>query len=685
MVCALLAAGCANPLDAFGDDESAPAIGSESAEGSSDGDGASDGDDDSIDARLDSSGITASFRDGTCGFEVPEGWQPRCGTVSVPMDWETGEGTVDLAVAVFEAVGADSAGDPVIYLDGGPGSHALDTAQFAVESLIDPLTARGDLILFDQRGAGLSEPRLDCPETAELTRTIEDDPGIGEDEATGMFHDALGDCRKRLIGTGIDLTDYNSINNAYDVEAIRVALGYESWNLYGVSYGTKLGLEVLRRHPDGVRSAILDSVYPPQVDSVLENPGTFVESYQRVLQACAVEPACSAAGDLGERIRDVVAGYEAEPVRVEVRDWITGEVDDVFVTGETIVDVIVGSLYSPSQFTDIPELIEGLEQGRTGEIATFLGQDRTTERFFTTGMFFSIACHEEISFADPDTVAAAVPDDPFGLRDRFDFASNTGNLAFGTCAAFENGQAPDTSNTAVASDVPTLLMAGVYDPVTPVSWAEAAAETLSNANLVIAPHGSHGVSTDECGIGIVLDFLQDLNGDLDTACLAEDELRFLPGDGQDAEVPLEAVGFDLESYGVRIESVRPTDWDVGTLFGDQYRRNSFLDPTQLYQLAGDRFLGEVLEEFIQDEQAVTLSQPEPFSGLDAIGPVSAETLSRTWQRRTARAETVAVEWFQREDGDNTVYVVLVSTVAEQDRLLGTVMLPALESIDVAAL
>ncbi len=683
---ALLTAACVTPLDLIGgDDQAEGRIGSEALDGgdgssgvgaSADG-GLDPGADPELPARLRESAFAA----GACGFAPLDGLEPRCGTVVVPENWAEGTGRIELAVAVFESTNPSAESDPVIYLDGGPGSHALETIEFVVDDFLLPLLDRGDVIFFDQRGAGLTFPRLDCTETVEVTRRLEDDPSIDDDEATEAFHGALGDCRQRLLDSGIELTAYNSINNANDVEAIRLALGYERWNLFGISYGTKLGLEVLRRHPDGVRSAVLDSVYPPQVDSVLENPSTFVDSYRAVVAACGAEPACAGAGDLAERIEAVVARYEADPVRVEVRDWILDESDEVFVTGETVIELVLGALYTPSQFTDIPELITELENGRTDAIETFLSQDRTTERFFTSGMFYAIACNEEISFADRADVVAALPEDPFGLKEGFDFASNTGTLAFGTCEAFANGQAPAVSNTPVVSDVPTLLMAGAFDPVTPVSWADAAAETLSRSHLVIGPRASHGVSGGRCGMSVALAFLADPDSKPDDRCLADEPLRFLAP--ADDPIELEAVTFRIEDFGVEISTVRPEGWFVGSLEGDQYRQESILDPTEFYQLAGDPSLGFVLADFIGEEQGLSISDPEPFTG--SVGPITADGIPRDWEHRSGRNDSVAVEWFETRIDGQATYIILVSTVEQLAANLASIVLPALEAIDVAAL
>lgn len=676
---AVIGAACANPLDRLREDaaeQTAVTIGSEpvgpvtqSASGES---GSAGG-----------FVITAEFEEGNCPFEALADHEPRCGTVTVPADWENDEGLIRLPVAVFSSTADQPADDAVIYLDGGPGSHALDTIQYVIEDFVEPLLARGDVVFFDQRGTGFATPRLNCEETKVVQRQVEDELEFDDDEAIELFHGALRDCNERLSGSGIDLADYNSINNAADVEAIRVALGYEQWNLFGISYGTKLGLEVLRRHPDGVRSAVLDSVYPPQVDSVLENPGTFLDSYNLVIDACEAEkPGCGDAGDLDQRVRDVVDRYEEDPVVVSIRDWIADESDTVVVSGQTILDTILGALYSTWQLSDIPELVAELEAGDTDAITSFLSQDRSTERYFSNGMFYAVACNEEISFADETEVAAAIPDDPFGLAEAFDIASNTGNLAFGTCEAFESGQAPAVSNTAVESDVPTLLMAGWFDPVTPISWAERAGETLPNSHLVIGPNASHGVSGDECGISVALEFLNSPDDAPDDRCLVEAELSFL-GPTENS-IELTPLVFESQDLGVAIDSVGPAGWGAGSLKGDLYRRNSFLDPTEFYQLGGDPNLGLGLQDFIESEKNLTMSASRRFSG--EIGPISADDVPGDWRYRSGeRPDRVLVDWFETEIGGLATYVILVSAPEERDYLLEQMVGPALEAIDVEGL
>ena len=659
-------------------EESAEGEASATADGSeaSEGDGASGDDAGSV---AEASGgrsatapatIEADFEEGNCGFDVPAGSDPRCGTVSVPMDWSTGEGEIDLAVAVFASTSNSPAPDPVVYLEGGPGGHALETIRFVTADLLEPLQERGDVVFFDQRGAGLSQPRLTCPEIEALEREIEDQLDVDDDETEQRFQDALSGCGQRLTDEGIDLGSFNSINNAHDVEAIRVALGYEQWNLHGISYGTKLGLEVLRQHPEGVRTVILDSVFPPEVDSALENPSTFLDSYEAVLAACAAEQPCAEGGDLGQRLAAVVQRYDAEPVEVEVRNLLTGSSDEIYLRGETIIGVVNQALYAPLWFTDLPELVTELEDGRTDAIESFLSQQRTNEPFFSPGMFYAIECNEEIVFADPDAVAAALPPDPFGLNEHFNYASNNGSRAFSTCEAFGSDPAAAISNEAVVSDTPALVMAGRYDPVTPVSWAEVAAAGLANSHLVIDPFDSHGVSTGECGMSVVIAFLDDPATRPDSSCFDDGELRFLtPPDGS---VTLETVTRPT-SGGGEVTTSRPQSWTHGELPGDSYRQASFLDPTQLLQVADEPLLRLGLEFYLNESFDVVLGASQ---NPNEIG-------GRNWTRRSGANERVAAEWYETEISGASVFVVLVSTPDELEANIETILMPALETIDVS--
>jgi len=200
-----------------------------------------------------------------CWMELPDGFVEgediECGYLLVPENRAKpgNTPTIELAFAIVYAPTEDVQPDPIIYLAGGPGGNAVAD----VESWLEiPYLGDRDLILLDQRGTGYSLPSLNCPEVEAGEEEVE----AGEDNGTEA-------CRDRLIDEGVDLQAYNSAENAADVADLRVALEYDEWNLYGISYGTRLALTVMRDHPEGVRSVIIDSVYPPEVSSCGKNTG----------------------------------------------------------------------------------------------------------------------------------------------------------------------------------------------------------------------------------------------------------------------------------------------------------------------------------------------------------------------------------------------------------------------------
>src|SRR5690606_15700325 len=168
---------------------------------------------------------------------------------------------IRLEFAVLKARSLSPAPDPVIYLHGGPGGRAVPDISFNA-GIFDFLRDRRDIVLFDQRASGLSARTVACTNT--LADDILDLAGVKTQAADGDAEpDLIALCLKEVEDGGTVVADYNTTQNAYDVRAIMSALGYPSYNLYGISYGTKLGLEILRRAPEGVRAAVLDSISPP--------------------------------------------------------------------------------------------------------------------------------------------------------------------------------------------------------------------------------------------------------------------------------------------------------------------------------------------------------------------------------------------------------------------------------------
>ena len=196
------------------------------------------------------------------------GWEEEhrvdCGWLRVPESRQRPGGrSLSLWVAIARADEGSERREPLLYIHGGPGIGTVDTRfpSFTEHPTWPRLRARRDLVFFDQRGTGRSRPEIcsDLDETLDAL-SVEDPPArVALDRAVAAF----STCRARLLAEGMDFAAYNSRATAADAEDLRRALGYPAWNVYGVSYGTWVAMELMRSHPGGLRSVILDSPYPP--------------------------------------------------------------------------------------------------------------------------------------------------------------------------------------------------------------------------------------------------------------------------------------------------------------------------------------------------------------------------------------------------------------------------------------
>ena len=254
------------------------------------------------------------------GFGLAAGKTVRCGYLIVPEDRTKPNGrTIKLAVAIFKSPVQHPAPDPVIYLAGGPGDPALSgLGQALTVTNESDVVGDRDLLLIDQRGTGYSQPSLACPAAAHLIQ-VPPQP-VGKELAS--LDSAYRQCHDRLVHDGIDLSAYNTVENAADVADLRKTLGYRTVNLYGVSYGTRLALTVMRDYPQGIRSVVLDSVVPPRHDYAARLR-SIEPAFTTLFHGCAQAPNCSHEfPHLLQVFDQEVAHLDAKPLRVKDRSEV---------------------------------------------------------------------------------------------------------------------------------------------------------------------------------------------------------------------------------------------------------------------------------------------------------------------------------------------------------------------------
>jgi pimeloyl-ACP methyl ester carboxylesterase len=476
--------------------------------------------------KLFSERAAGEFRQAECPFEVPRGVKMDCGYLTVPENRSNPDApNIDLAVAILHAKGGDARPDPIVYLAGGPGDSALDDFISKPDRWLAYSFER-DLIFVDQRGTGYSIPTLNCPEVEEIGFEHEH---FGSED---LEHDALVACHGRLVNKGIDLTAYNTVENAADIAELRQALGYEEWNILGISYGTRLALAVMRDHPQGIRSVVLDLPFPPNVDLLAEGAVNGMSALRVLFKGCASDPLCDEAyPNLEEVLLETVERLNDEPVQAVLTFSETGKEYDLEIYGDDLVFALKHGLRDVDSISLMPRMIYEVSEGNYDDTfklivlavsrysAGFQRPNDEEDRNYSEGMYWSVICRDEYTFSDYSRaerhVRAEIPEELQSAL--FGYAASDLEL----CEIWGAGKAAPIEDEPVVSDIPTLILVGEYDPVTPPRWGKLAAETLSNSYYFEFPGFGHSVNIikEGCPVNIVSQFLNDPTTKPDGSCV----------------------------------------------------------------------------------------------------------------------------------------------------------------------
>ncbi len=328
------------------------------------------------------------------------------------------------------------------------------------------------MILFDQRGTGYSTPALDCPETTQASLD-QLDKQLTPEEADNQYNQALAVCHDRLTTQGVDLGAYNSAESAADINDLRIALGIKEWNLYGISYGTRLALTALRDVQQGIRSVVIDSVYPPQASLITDTPADFARALNLVFDTCTADPSCNSAyPNLKQVLFDTAHKLNATPAKITLTQpdlgsiGTTGKQLPALLDGDSLLAFFFQVMYGSELIPSVPALIYQAKDGDYAAIAQLQSQFLSQYKDISQGMYFSVECVEAVPFDTQAKAEAAYQAQP-------DLAGALGSPqgTFNACKIWNVPAAKAVEDQAVSSAVPTLVLSGQYDPITPPAWA----------------------------------------------------------------------------------------------------------------------------------------------------------------------------------------------------------------------
>lgn len=461
-----------------------------------------------------------------CPFRGAIEYEPgtiECGLITAPENRERPDSRlIQLHYVRIAAWGEDEEthrADPVIYLTGGPG--------VGVDSYVDRLKDHAvaehrDLYILEQRGIGVSTDfceQYGSVAPAQTAATSMEEMEIADAERMRL-------CFQEAASQGVDLTGYNTVENARDVRALREALGFEAWNVWGISYGSHLGQMLLREDPDGVRALVLDAIVPNDLNGLFNYGRIFSQVIGNFAETCDEGALCE---DLEERFWRAMESLRDDPVILQIEE------SEAFPSGEQwIPPAIVAYLpfsmaYEQDEHPAVPAVINAVADfAETRDPVLIAGaeaflaspDDGDDELSLSQAMSNAIRCNDGYVHE----ALEAYDETPPGRWDGF-LGTREGQ-AYTARVCEEAGLAPrDRAHYAlVQSDVPTLIVNGDWDPVTPPWLAVYIHDAMPGSRLIITPYAGHGPtrSMPDCAGPVMTAFFDDLDVEgLDAACLEE--------------------------------------------------------------------------------------------------------------------------------------------------------------------
>lgn len=429
--------------------------------------------------------------------------EARCRSVRRPLDPAVPNGpTIDLQVAIIRSLAPSPARDAFTLVNGGPGGSSLALYADLAPVLLGILRER-DIVIVDQRGTGRSSP-LRCPELDALQTDV--DPAA--------MRAATQRC---LAALPVDPRPFTTSVAVADLEAVRVALGYDRWTLYGVSYGTRVVQHYARQYPAQTRALIIDGVVPMETALGPDIAANAQTTLNAIFARCAASPACEAAfPELAADFARLGAELRDQPTTVSLPHPVTGAVESIEISyGHLAAAVRLGS-YAPESASLIPLQIDAAaNRNNLVPIAAqaMLVLDQLTSSL-NYGMHNAVVCTEDVPFYrfEPAAMKQALDQTYLGYEQV--------EALMEICAIWPAGPIDAGFKEPLTSDLPTLLLSGEFDPITPPANAEQVLNGLSNARHLVAPGQGHGIIARGCVPQLLRQFVESADPQaLDSECL----------------------------------------------------------------------------------------------------------------------------------------------------------------------
>lgn len=472
--------------------------------------------------------VVCPFR-GQIDYEAGE---IECGLIQVPENREVaGSRSIELHYVRLLATGKDQRGkdvetrpDPVIYLTGGPGV----AVSYYVGKLKDHrVLEQRDLYILEQRGIGHSSPF--CPFFGSRNRAGQVRDNFADHQRVRV--EQAIDCARRASAQGVDLRGYNTIENARDVRALRQALGFAQWNVWGISYGSALGQAVARIDPEGVSAMVIDAIVPLDIGDLMRMPSWYQRDLDRLADACASQPACHQAWpDLVPRYLAAIQAVLDEPFALDVEPGEMYPDGKAYVFADVVAGLPFSLFYEQSAHPAIPAIIAGLtravetrDQTLFKGIASAMAMETPGTDQFGAGMAMAIRCQDGYVGQMVRVAADEHAKHPVLAQTFLGDLDAVAGMAQ-ACAELGMADRDPALYAPVSSGIPIVVANGAWDPITPTPLAQYVMPGLAHGRLVEFPHAGHGPTRSlQCGGQFLNRFFDDPAAELDMDCVNDGE------------------------------------------------------------------------------------------------------------------------------------------------------------------
>jgi pimeloyl-ACP methyl ester carboxylesterase len=447
-----------------------------------------------------------------CRIRAGEGYpgiKARCGTLERPENPAEPDGDMlELFVAVIPALSLEPDSDPLVPIAGGPGQASSEFYASTANAFAAVRRTR-DIVLLDQRGTGKSAPM-----------TCEAEEALIEGQYSRK--QTIAQTKTCLQALPYDPRYFTTSVAVQDLEALRLALGYEKFNVYGISYGSRVAQHFMRRYPGSTRTVILDGVVPPQLAL---GPAIAIEA-QKALNK--IFSRCAESTDCGEQFPNIETDFVAlrsrltkKTVMVQLMNPVTGAANETEFGNDRMAGALRLLSYHPTTIALMPLLIDQAVKGNFRPLAAqAMVISKALSESINIGMHNAVVCTEDAPFFAGESVTQEALETTYIGPIQLD-------AICAICSVWPAGVLDDGFKEPVSSDIPVLLLSGENDPITPPAYGDAAALKFENFTHLTGAKQGHGQAPRGCMSDIVGDFVASADLDtLETECL--DRLHAMP-------------------------------------------------------------------------------------------------------------------------------------------------------------